>query len=83
MEQSGISEQLEYDRDSTGTIPRVLYENSGRGMDKTELGFGFIHGCVEYPQLEGTLRDHQPCTPMERISCCKKKDRKTKSLALF
>lgn len=37
MEQERMSEQLEHDRDSTGTIPRVLYENSGRLMDRQSL----------------------------------------------
>lgn len=64
MEQPRISEQLEYGWDSTGTIPRVPYGNNGRVVDKTELGIGFIRGCVEYPQLEGILGDQQSCTPM-------------------
>lgn len=83
MEQLRISEQLECDRDSTGTIPRVLYENSGSLMDETDLGTGFIQGCVAYPQLEGTPKEHQSCAPVGRISCFKNKNRKIKSLALF
>lgn len=72
MEQLRISEQLEWDRGSTGTIPRVLYENSGSMMDKTEFGTGFVHGCVEYPQLERTPKQHQSCAPKGRISSFKK-----------
>lgn len=47
-------------------------------MDKTEFGTGFIHGCMEYPQLEGTSKDHQSCVPVGRISCFKKKPEKLK-----